>query len=61
MYDFGGIGKMFICCLLLNKKKNSKIKEKNFFNFVKSYLKDDCDNCKKLEKKEEFKVKTVPD
>lgn len=61
MYDFGGIGKRFIFCLLTNKKKNSKIEEKNFFNFIKSYLKDDCDHCKKLEKKEEFKVKTVPD
>lgn len=42
-------------------KKNSIAVEKNFLTIVKSHLQDDCIGCKKLEKKEEFEVKIVPD
>lgn len=44
---------------LTNKNKNSKTKGKNFLTIVKGHLEDDCDGCKKLNKEEEFEVKTV--
>lgn len=44
---------------LTNKNKNSKTKAKNFLTIVKGHLEDDCDGCKKLNKEEEFEVKTV--
>lgn len=46
---------------LTNKKNNSKIEGNNFLAFVKGHLEDDCDGYKKLEKEEEFGVKTIPD
>ena len=36
---------------LTNNKKNTKV--------VKNHQEDDCDDCQKLEKKEELKVKIV--
>lgn len=41
-------------------KNNYIVVEKNFLTIVKSHLEDDCIGSKKLEKKEEFEVKIVP-
>ena len=57
--SFGGITKKFILMPLTNKKKNFKTEGNNFLIIMKTHLKKDCDGCKKLEKKDEFKVKTV--
>ena len=42
-----------------NKKKNPKTKRKNFFAIVKGNLKEDCDSCKKLQKKDDFEVNSI--
>ena len=57
--SFGGIVKKFILVPLTNKKTNFKTEGNNFLIIMKAHLKKDCDGCKKLEKKDEFKVKTV--
>lgn len=57
--SFGGIAKKFILVPLTNKKMNFKTEGNNFLIIMKAHLKKDCDGCKKLEKKDEFKVKIV--
>ena len=44
---------------LTNKKMNLEAKEKNFLTIVKGLLKEDFDGCKKLHKKDEFKMKSI--
>lgn len=47
--------------LLTNKKKKNKTKRKNFQTIVEGHLKEDFEGCKKMEKDNEFKAKTIPD
>lgn len=48
MYEFWWNSKKVHLVPLMNKKKNFKYKRKIFLAIVKSYLKDDCNGCKKL-------------
>lgn len=57
--SFGGITKKFILVPLTNKQTNFKTEGNNFLIIMKAHLKKDCDGCKKLEKKDEFKGKIV--
>ena len=38
---------------------NHKAEEKNFLTIVKGLLKEDFDGCKKLHKKDDFKMKYI--
>lgn len=44
----------------MNKKKSYKPEGKNFLSIVKGLLEKDYEGCKKLEKEDEFELKTIP-
>lgn len=44
----------------MNKKKSYRPEGKNFLSIVKGLLEKDCEGCKKLEKVDEFELKTIP-
>lgn len=57
--SFGKIVKN-ILVPLMNKKKSYKPEGKNFLSIVKGLLEKDYEGCKKLEKEDEFELKTIP-